>query len=318
MTLSRRTFAKALAAAPLGMAALPATARADGQAAPKQPAIYGAGIGDYRMTAIMDGVVPLTRSFFFGPDDAAIDQAVADAGIGPQSLPAPVNAYLLQSAERTILIDAGMGALDFMGPGLGRLKAGLAAAGVAPADVDTVLVTHLHPDHIGGMLGEGGVAFPNAEVILAEAEAKFWTDPAMLAAAPDEAKGMFQLASGVVRAYGDAITLVADGAQVAPGITLKLSPGHTPGHAVLHIDGGDRQLLMLTDTVHVSDLHMALPHIGFGFDVDTAMAGESRVRRLEEVVADGTLVSGSHIHFPGFGRVLRERDAYRFAPATWL
>lgn len=318
MTLSRRTFAKALVTAPLGAAVLPAAARADDRAAYPDAAVYGVPVGRYRMTAIMDGVVPLTRSFFFGPDDAEIDKVVADAGIGPQSLPAPVNAYLLQSADRTILIDAGMGGIEMMGPGFGRLQAGLATAGVASGDVDTVLVTHLHPDHIGGMLGEGGVAFPNAEVILAEAEAKFWTDPAMLAAAPEDAKGLFQLASGVVAAYGDAVTLVADGAEVAPGITLKVSPGHTPGHAVLHIDGGDRQLMMLTDTVHVSDLHLAMPHVGFGFDVDTALAGESRVRRLEEVVADGTLVAGSHIHFPGFGRVLREGDAYRFAPATWL
>ena len=318
MTLSRRSFAKALAAAPLGVAALPAAARADGRLAAPGASIHGVPIGRYRMTALMDGVVPLTRSFFFGLDDALIDGAIAEAGIGPESLPAPVNAYLLQSADRTILIDSGMGAVDMMGPGFGRLGAGLAAAGVAPGDVDAVLVTHLHPDHIGGMLRDGARAFPNAEVIVSEAEVAFWTDPAMAAAAPAEAQGLFRLAAGVVAAYGDAVSRVGDGAEVAPGITLRLSPGHTPGHAVLHIDGGDRQLLMLADTVHVSDLHMALPHIGFGFDVDTAQAGASRLRRLQEVAAEGMLIAGSHIHFPGFGRVLRMGDAFRFAPATWL
>ncbi|MGV6849893.1 MAG: MBL fold metallo-hydrolase [Marinibacterium sp.] len=318
MTLSRRSFAKALAAAPLAAGAIPARARAEAPAETAQAAFFGMPLGRYRITAIMDGVVPLTRDFFFGPDAGAIDQAVADAGIGPQSLPAPVNTFLLQSDDRTILIDAGMGGIQMMGPGFGRLTAGLAVAGVAPEDVDTVLVTHLHPDHVGGMLGEGGVAFPNAEVILSEDEARFWTDPAMVAAAPDEAKGLFQMAAGVVAAYGDQVTLVADGAEVAPGITLRISPGHTPGHAVMHIDGGDRQLLMLADTVHVSDLHLAMPHVGFGFDVDTALAGESRVQRLEEVVADNMLIAGSHIHFPSFGHIQRSGDAYRFAPATWL
>ncbi len=319
MKLTRRTFATALAAAPVAAALqTPTGAAAASHAAAGLPALYGAPLGSYRITALLDGIAPLGRGFFFGPDADAIDQEIASAGLGPDTLPAPVSAYLLQSDDRTILIDAGMGALDILGPGFGNLPAGMAALGVTPADIDTLIITHLHPDHIGGMLAEGAPAFPNAEVVVAEAEAAFWTDEGTAAQAPAEAQGLFQLAKGTLSAYGDAVTQVADGSEVAPGVKLMVSPGHTPGHSVLHIDGGDRDLLMLADTVHSADLHLAMPDVGFGFDTDSAMAAASRRRLFDMAAADKTLVAGSHIHFPGFGRILSDGEAYRFAPATWL
>jgi len=318
MTLSRRQFGLAALSTPLAAQALVTPASAGGHAATEGAALYDAPLGAYRITAILDGIAPLGRPFFFSETQSDIDAVVAEAGLGPDVLPAPVSAYLLRSDDRTILIDAGMGSLEILGPGFGRLTAGLAAAGVAAGDVDTVIITHLHPDHIGGMLAGEGMRFPNAEVIVAEAEAGFWTDAAMMAAAPEESRGLFQLAQGVLAAYGERVTQVAGGTEVAPGVTLELSPGHTPGHSVLRIDGGDRQLLMLADTIHSADLHTALPDIGFGFDVDSALAGQSRTRLFDMVSADKMLVAGSHIHFPGFGRILRDGEAYRFASATWL
>jgi len=319
MTLSRRALLGAAAAAPLGLTITAAGAAADGHAAsPVGAALYDAPLGQYRITAILDGIAPLGRGFFFGVDDSAIDAAMAEAGVGPDTLPAPVSAFLLRSDARTILIDAGMGAVDILGPGFGRLSAGLAAAGVSPGDIDTVVITHLHPDHIGGLLGPNGAAFPNAELVLAEAEAAFWLDAATAASAPAEAQGLFQLAGAAIGAYGDAVTQVADGAEVAPGVTLTVSPGHTPGHSLLRIDGGERQLLMVADSMHSADLHLALPDTGFGFDTDPGQAAASRKRLLDMAATDKLLIAGSHIHFPGFGRILRSGDAYRFAPATWL
>lgn len=318
MYFSRRSALKATLAAPLALSTSLTPGFAAGHAAGPAPALMGASLGQYRITALLDGIAPLGRAFFFGPDASVIDDTVAEAGLGPDMLPAPVSAYLLQSEDRTILIDAGMGGLELLGPGFGRVPAALAAAGVAVDDVDAVIVTHLHPDHIGGLIAGEAAAFPNAEIIVSEADVAFWTDAAMQAAAPAEAQGLFQLAQSALALYDGRVTQVADGAEVAPDVTLMLSPGHTPGHSVLNIDGGDRQLLMIADTVHSADLHLALPDVGFGFDTDSAQAAQSRRRLFDMVSVDKMLVAGSHIHFPGFGRILKAGDAFRFAPATWL
>ena len=318
MTLTRRQFAMAALAAPAA-AALPIKLHADGHAAAAAPALFDAPLGAYRITALLDGMAPLQRAMFNSPDPAEIDAVLAGAGIGPDALPAPVNAFLLSSADRTILIDAGMGAIEMMGPGFGRMTAGLAAAGVSADDIDTVLVTHMHPDHIGGLLGEGGApAFANAEIVIAEAEAGFWTDDGIASQAPAEAQGLFQMAKGIVGSYGDQVTLVGDGAEVAPSVTLHLSPGHTPGHSTLRIDGGERQLLMVADTIHNAVLHTALPDITFGFDTDSALAGQSRRKVFDMVSADKMLIAGTHLPFPGFGRILKADDSYSYLPASWL
>jgi len=314
-SLTRRTLGKAALATPLAVAAGTAGAQTP---ATQGAALYDAPLGDYQITAILDGIAPLGRGFFFGEDAAAIDATLAQIGVGPDVLPAPVSAYLLRSADRTILIDAGMGGLDILGPGFGRLSASLAVLGVDPQDVDTVILTHAHPDHLGGLIANDAAVFGAAELVVAEAEVAFWTDDAMMAQAPEEAQGLFALVRGTLGAYGDQVTQVASGTEVAPGVTLQVSPGHTPGHAVLRIDGGAQQLMMIADTVHSADLHLAMPDVGFGFDVDAGLAAQSRRQLFDEINADKLLVAGSHIHFPGFGRILKAGDGYRFAPATWI
>lgn len=244
--LNRRTLLTGAALLPVVSAvaggARPAMAdghgMAPGQGTTPGAALYTAPLGSFRITALLDGMAPLGRGFFFG--GAEVDQVLAAAGIGPDAVPAPVSAFLIQSADRTILIDAGMGQQETLGPGFGRLTAGLAAAGVAPEDVDMVVVTHAHPDHVGGLIRDGAPVFANAELAIGEVEAAFWTDAAIMAQAPAEAQPTFQFAQTVLAAYGDRITRIVDGAEAAPGLTMMLSPGHTPGHCVVRIDGGDR------------------------------------------------------------------------------
>ncbi|MEM1373174.1 MAG: MBL fold metallo-hydrolase [Pseudomonadota bacterium] len=315
MTFTRRKFATLAATTPLAGFAHVVSARADGHSV-TAPAMVDMPLGAYRITAILDGIAPLARGFFFG-DEGAIDTAAEAAGLG-DVLPAPVSAFLLQSADRTMLIDAGMGGLELLGPGFGRLPAALAAAGVGAAQIDAVIVTHLHPDHVGGLLAASGAAFPNAELIVAEAEHGFWTDASMRAQAPAEAQGLFDLAGGVLSAYAGRVTLASDAEEVAPGVTLMISPGHTMGHSLLRIDGGDQALLMVADTLHSADVHTALPDTGFGFDTDPALAAESRRRVFDMAAAEKMLIAGSHVHFPGFGRIRAEGAAYRYAPATWM
>ena len=315
--LSRRTFGLAALSTPalIGVAAAPA--RADGHTTAQPPMLFEASLGKYKITSLFDGLVPLGKDFFFGIDAAEIDAALSAAGIEGDALPAPINAFLLQSDDSNILIDAGFGAVDMFGPGFGRMFDGLGALGLTADDIDTIIVTHAHPVHIGGLIGADGPAFNNAQVLFPEGEVAYWGDAGAMAQAPDEAKGLFEMTQGVLAMYGDQIVPVAAGAEVALGIRLDLSPGHTPAHSVVHIDGGDRELIMIADTLHNVTLHTALPEIGFGFDTDTALAAESRIKLFDRVATDNILVAGSHIHFPGFGRIVKDGDAYRYLPASW-
>jgi len=137
-----------------------------------------------------------------------------------------------------------------------------------------------------------------------------------MAQAPAEAQGGFQLAQAVFAAYADRLKLVEDGAQIAPGVRMEIAPGHTMGHALLHVDGGDTQLLMLSDTVHSVDLQTALPQQGTMFDTDPALGAETRARLFDRVATDNLLTAGCHVHFPSFGRFVRAGEAYRYVAAS--
>lgn len=315
-SLTRRSFGFAALSAPaLLTATSPLPARADGHGH-GAPALFDAPIGSYRMTALFDGMGPLHKGMFMPEDPAAMEAALAAGGITGDAMPAPITAFLLQSADRTILIDAGLGDVELLGPGFGRIFAGLAAMGVSPEDVDLVIVTHAHPDHIGGMIGGNGAVFPNAEVAITQTELDFWGDAGIMAGAPAEAQGLFQLAQSVYGAYGDRLIPVTGGTEVAPGITMEMSPGHTPGHALVHIDGGDRELLMVADTLHSAVLHTAMPDVGFGFDTDTALAASSRRTVFDRAATDNLLIAGTHLPFPGIGHFVRSGEAYAYVPAS--
>ncbi len=314
-SLSRRAFGLSALATPaiLTTTTLPALASSPIQGT---PALFDFPVGNYRMTALFDGMGPLHKGMFIPQDAAAMDATLTAAGITGDAMPAPITAFLLQSDDRTILIDAGLGEVELLGPGFGRMFAALAAAGVAPEDIDLIVVTHAHPDHIGGMIVGGNATFPNAEVAITQTELDFWGDAGIMAQAPEEAQGLFQLAQAVYGTYGDRLIPVTSDNEIAPGIRMELSPGHTPGHALVHIDGGDRQVLMVADTLHSSVLHTAMPDIGFGFDTDTQLAAKSRRAVFDRSVADNLLIAGTHLPFPGLGRFISHGDAYAYVPAS--
>jgi glyoxylase-like metal-dependent hydrolase (beta-lactamase superfamily II) len=312
--IDRRHFLAAAATAALAPA-LPAHARAPLTGA-QVPGIYRRKLGDLEITAILDGYVPLGAKSFAGPEPAAIGQLIAGAGLD-ESLPTSVNAFVVNSKDRTYLVDTGSGAWNAMGNTMGRAESNLRAAGIEPAQIDAIILTHAHPDHHEGLLtAEKTARFPNAELIIHEAEHAFWHDDGILSQVPAEVKPFFASARGALAPYASRTHKVKAG-EVAPGLTLEHAPGHTPGHSILRLSSGNQQLLLVGDCIHNVVLQTAQPEITFTFDADAKQAVASRRRVLDMAAADRLVISGAHIPFPGFGKVGKEGNGYRFATAEW-
>lgn len=268
-------------------------------------------IGDWQVTVLTDGDLEFGQELFPGTDPARIDDLLAAAN--ETAIRTNFNAFVMRGRGQTVLVDSGP--RDLFGPSAGHLPEALAEAGIAPGDVGTVFVTHLHPDHIAGLVSAEGVAvFPQAELVLAEAERAFWSDPAPFAG-DETLQGWQALAASVLGAYGDRLRPIAMEAQIVPGLTTVPLPGHTPGHCGFRLDAGDAGFVHMGDIVHAQTLQLADPGIAVAFDVDADAARVARARLLDMLAADGTPCSGGHILQPAFGRVVRAGAGFAFEPA---
>ncbi|MGK9233072.1 MBL fold metallo-hydrolase [Inquilinus limosus] len=320
MSLTRRHVLAAALAAPalplLGSLSQPALARAV-PAAGQVPGLYRFKVGAFEVTSINDGMLNITLDQFPAADRAGAEALLQRAFQPPAAIPTAVNAYLVNTGDRLVLIDTGTAAA--MGPSLGKVGANLKAAGVDPADVDLVVLTHMHPDHANGLIDPAGAAvFGKAELAVAEAEYGFWTDDGILSRAPAEVHPFFAMARAAVKPYaGDRLTRFGKEAEIAPGIRVLAAPGHTPGHSMVEVTSGDDRLLIWGDIVHAAALQFAKPDWAINFDVDQQAAIASRKRVLDRVAADRVLIAGAHLAFPGIGHVGRVGDGYEFVPAFW-
>lgn len=318
MTLDRRAL---LLSALASTAALPLSRKAAlAKTAPtgvQAPGLYRFRVGSFEVTALNDGMLGLELGLYASADKSEVEQLLDQAFLPKKEIPTAVNTYLVNTGERLVLIDAGAPA--GFAPTLGKLPANLRAAGIEPSAVDVVLLTHLHADHVGALTSGGGMAFPNAELVVAEPEYTFWMDESALARAPAEMKPFFETAQAAVKPYASAnrVRRVSASAEVVPGIRAEAAPGHTPGHTMFRITSGSDALLVWGDIVHTPALQFARPEWAIGFDTDQAGAIETRRRVFDQAAADRTLVAGMHIPFPGIGHVARERQGYRFVPSFW-
>lgn len=282
------------------------------------PAPYRLDIGRIAVTALSDGTVPVPLTeIMHGAPKAAIEAALDRAG---QASPVPlaVNAYLIGMPDgRLVLVDTGTG--DLLGPQLGHLPETLAAAGHSVAEIDDVVLTHIHADHSGGLVRDGKAVFPNARVHVARRDADYWLSAEARSAAPEGARASFDealAATAPYRAEGRFQTF-ADGAEPVPGLGSILRAGHTPGHSSIVVADGDARLVIWGDITHGEVVQFADPDVTIDFDVDQPQARTTRRAALAEAAEQGYLVAGAHITWPGIGRVREATTpgiAYRWEP----
>ncbi len=282
------------------------------------PGYHRKVFGGTTVTALSDGYLVLPNEALQGLAPAEIG-AMRDALFRGPHPRTSVNAFLVQSGGRTVLVDTGAGnKARAMSSTLGRLGDSMTAAGVSPSDVDAVVMTHLHIDHFGGLTGDdGAAAFPRAELVVSAAEAEHWLDEAKMAAAPDAAKPRFAGAQAAVAPYKDRMRTFA-GTEAVLGLQPVPLPGHTPGHTGYLLEDGEARLLIWGDVMHIQDVQAPRPEATTGFDSDPPGAIASRRRALDMAASERFMVTGMHLHFPGFARVTRAGDGYALVPELWL
>lgn len=277
--------------------------------------VYHRKIGDIVVTALSDGYNDGNLEILKNIDvDKA--RAVLVAAFRPVRR-ISINAFLVHTKGGMVLIDTGTG--GSLSSTNGFLLRNLAAAGLKPQEVNAVLLTHMHPDHSAGLTNveTGKPFFPNAELVMHEAEPRYWLDDGEMAKAPnDRVRSLFEHSRSQVAPY-KAQTRLFRGGEVFPGIVAMPIPGHTPGHTGFMISSGGQQLLIWGDVVHIPEVQVALPDTGTNFDVDYELARQSRKRVLDQVASDRLLVTGMHLHFPGFHYVARQGDGYVLHAEAW-
>jgi len=281
------------------------------------PGYYRVLLGDFEVTAISDGTFPMP----VGKLLKNVTPAQLEAGLKQSFLTDPVeasvNAFLINTGSKLVLVDTGAGV--FFGPTLGRFLANLKAAGYRPDQIDEIYITHFHGDHVGGLLEDGKPAFPNALVRAAKQESDYWLNEANRDAAPAEGKDGFKTAAAALGPYVSAGKYKPfDGeTELVPGVRAIPSFGHTPGHTVYVIESKGQKLLLWGDLMHVAAVQFADPSIGILYDSDSALATAERRKLFADAANKGYWVGGAHLPFPGLGHVRSSANAYAYVPANY-
>jgi glyoxylase-like metal-dependent hydrolase (beta-lactamase superfamily II) len=280
------------------------------------PGVHHRRIGDIVVTALSDGYLDGSVEVLqnITPDDAT--RMLTDAFRPGRRT--SVNCYLVYSAGRLALIETGSG--NYLLPTAGKLQQNLAAAGVNPADIEVVMLTHMHPDHSAGLADPktGRKFFPNAELVVHENEPRHWQDDRAMAGASERARKLyFEAAREQMAPYHNVMRTFRGETEVFPGVrTLELH-GHTPGHSGYMISSGKDSLLVWGDIIHVPEIQVPRPEVTIEFDTDPQAAAATRRRTFDRVAADRQLIAGMHVHFPGFAHVVKRNGSYAMIPEPW-
>jgi glyoxylase-like metal-dependent hydrolase (beta-lactamase superfamily II) len=301
----------------ISVCAAPAAFAAAPMVKTSAPGYYRVMLGDFEVTALSDGTVAL-------PMDKLMTNTTPDKtlkALERAHLKTPVetsvNAYLINTGNKLVLIDSGAGAL--FGPTLGKLAANIKAAGYQPEQVDEIYITHMHGDHVGGLASAGIPQFVNATVRADQHDADFWLSQANLDKAPDADKGAFKGAMASLNGYVQAGKFKAfDGdTELVPGIKAIASHGHTVGHSIYLVESKGQKLMLWGDLMHLAAVQFDDPSVTVKFDTDSKAAAVQRKKAYAQAAKEGYLVGSTHLSFPGLGYVRTEGKAYAWIPLNY-
>jgi glyoxylase-like metal-dependent hydrolase (beta-lactamase superfamily II) len=298
----------------LGLSATTALA-AGPQLKGQAPGWYRLQLGDFEITALNDGTLDLPVDKLLQQPAPNTLKALQHAYLGVP-LETSVNAYLINTGSKIVLVDTGASGL--FGPTLGRMLANLKASGYSPDQVDEIVITHMHGDHIGGTGADGKAVFPNATLRLDKRDSDFWLSPEQIAKGGDGAKAI----AANVKAYADAGRFKpfegsAAGVEIVPGVKAYPAYGHTPGHSNYVAESKGQKMMFWGDLMHVAAVQFPDPAVTVSFDSDPKMAGPAREKAYAAAAKDGYYVAVTHVSFPGIGKLRVDGKGYDWLPVNY-
>ena len=282
------------------------------------PGWYRMMLGDFEITALSDGTMALpVDKILTNTTPAKVEAALTRAYL-KAPLETSVNGFLINTGTKLVLIDTGAGTL--FGPTMGKLVANLKASGYQPAQVDEIYLTHMHGDHVGSLVANGKMTFPNAVVRAAKAEGEFWLTQANMDKAPDTMKDFFKGAMASVNPYVKAgkYKPIEGDTELVPGIRAIAAVGHTPGHTIYEIQSKGQKLMVWGDLMHVAAVQFPEPAVTVQFDSDATKAAEARKKAYADAAKQGYIVAIAHVSFPGLGQVRTEGAGYEWMPINYV
>ncbi|MCA3325429.1 MAG: MBL fold metallo-hydrolase [Roseomonas sp.] len=282
------------------------------------PGFYRFKVGSFTVTTVHDGFVarPL-EGFVRNAPLAEVQGVLRDAFLPTDRMVIPYTVTFLDTGRDLIVFDSGNGVTP-AGATIGRMIANMQAAGIDPTKVTRVVMSHFHGDHVNGLLNaEGAAAFPNAEVIVPEAEIAWWGDATNETRSPEGQRANFANSARRLAPYAARLRRIGPDAEVVPGVRSVAAYGHTPGHTCYHIADGADQMMFVADTTNRPELLARRPEFHIIFDFDAVAAEATRRRIYDRVATDRIRITGYHFPFPANGFLAKEGSGYRFVAADW-
>lgn len=284
------------------------------------PSRYALSVGDLDVLVVSDGVLPLPTETMATNVDPAVRAAwFKDMFVGPDMFDWALNVLVVRSGDQTILVDAGLGG-QFPGfPRAGQFPKRLEAAGIDLGSVTDVVITHMHMDHVGGLLVDDVKQRlrPDVRIHVSATEVAFWDAPdfSFTSMPTPVPKVLRSTAAQFIKEYRDKLKIFDEECEVAPGVVAKLTGGHTPGHCVVQLNSGGERLTFAGDALFPVGFDHPDWHNGFEHDPEESV--RVRVRLLQEAAASGELLVATHLPFPSVGHVAVDGDAFRWVAAFW-